>query len=205
MRPVLTGMMMLALTIGVAGQDAANKPALSKDPLTEEQVAVYRAVLEFYTKGGTVGVLNIADRTEPLSESGVWSDEECFKSFESPGGSHPVVHKLNGALPLSEHYRLVDPDRQQEKVSANDPQHLMTKAIDEHEDVSKKEIDDSVKRAFEAGLFTLSEISFDKQHQHALVAYSFVCGGLCGHGGLLVLTKRGKRWKVRRTCASWIS
>jgi hypothetical protein len=54
----------------------------------------------------------------------------------------------------------------------------MKRAIDDREEVTEKQVDDSVKRAFETGLFTLTEIIFDKQHRRAVVAYSFVCGGL---------------------------
>jgi hypothetical protein len=100
---------------------------------------------------------------------------------------------------------LVDPDRQEQKVKENDPQNLMKSAIDEGERVSDKQIENSVKQAFATGLFTLTEIRFDKQHHHAMVAYSFVCGGLCGHGNTLILKKVGQGWKVSKRCGGWIS
>ncbi len=74
------------------------------------------------------------------------------------------------------------------------------KSIDDHEKVTEHQLDDSVKKAFETGLFTLSEIVFDKQHRRAVVAYSFVCGGLCGNGNTLVLKKIGQRWKISKRC-----
>jgi len=91
------------------------------------------------------------------------------------------------------------------RSQANDPQKLIKKAIDDHEKVTDKELDKSTKKAFETGLFTLSEIVFDKQHKHAVVAYSFVCGGLCGNGNTLLLEKVGKKWKISKSCGGWVS
>jgi hypothetical protein len=39
----------------------------------------------------------------------------------------------------------------------------------------------------------------------ALVYAGYVCGGLCGEGWLLVLTKEGDRWTVRSAAQLWIS
>jgi hypothetical protein len=66
-------------------------------------------------------------------------------------------------------------------------------------------IDDSVKQAFQTGLFTLSEIVFDKDHRRAVVTYSFVCGTLCGNGDTLLLKKVGQHWRVAKRCGGWIS
>lgn len=69
----------------------------------------------------------------------------------------------------------------------------------------KKQIRDSVNQAFRTGLFTLSEIAFDKRHQYAVLAYSFDCGMLCGHGDTIILKKVGEKWKQVKTCRIWIS
>ena len=100
---------------------------------------------------------------------------------------------------------LVNGELQQKKVEENDPQKLMKRAIDGGKRVTEKQLDGSLHQAFAAGIFTLSEIAFDKRHQHAVLAYSFVCGGLCGHGNTVVLRKAGGKWKQRKTCRSWIS
>ena len=99
---------------------------------------------------------------------------------------------------------LVDPDDQEKKVAENDPQKLMHKAID-GEAVTDKQLDESLKKAFASGLFTLTEIIFDKEHRHAMVAYSFFCGGLCGHGNTVILEKTGHGWKLSKWCGGWIS
>lgn len=81
----------------------------------------------------------------------------------------------------------------------------MKKAIDEHEKVTDEQLDQSVKQAFRTGLFTLSEIAFDKEHRRAVVSYSFVCGMLCGHGNTMVLKKLGQNWKIAKRCGGWVS
>jgi len=196
----------LILSPLAAAQGDGPRPIVSSDPLTAEQIAVYRAVLEDYTKDSK-GVLNVADRTEPLDQSGVGFDEACFKDIQAQPArdSVHVIHKLGLSLVLDKRFALVDPERQQDKIKENDPQKLVKSAIDDHQPVTDKQVDESVKRAFETGLFTLSEILFDKQQRHALVAYSFVCGGLCGNGNLLVLTRSGHKWRVTKKCGGWVS
>jgi hypothetical protein len=81
----------------------------------------------------------------------------------------------------------------------------VTKSVDGHEKMSEEQLNDSVTQAFNTGLFTFSEITFDRQHRHAIVSYNFVCGGLCGHGRTVVLKRLTRRWKMISTCGSWIS
>jgi hypothetical protein len=184
-------------------QDKTPKPKVSDEPLTAEQMAVYRAVLQEYPKGSD-GALNLANRTEPLERSDL--EEECIKGIElEPKNSVGVVHKLDASVAFGPKIVQVDPDRQEQQVEENDPQKLLKSAIDDHEQVTNKQLDDSAKKAFETGLFSLSEIQFDKQHTRAVVAYSFVCGGLCGNGNTLVLKKVGQKWRVSKRCGGWVS
>ena len=185
-----------------ANREDSSKPILSNDSLSAEQTAVYRAVLADYLKGSD-GALNLANMTEPLDRS----DRACFKGLESGDAMPPapVIHKLEPAILVNTKIMLVDATRQGETVKGNDPQNLLKKAIDDHEKVTNEQLDESVKRAFQTGLFTLSEIAFDKEHRRAVVGYSFVCGMLCGHGNTLILKRVGQDWKVAKRCGGWIS
>ena len=78
---------------------------------------------------------------------------------------------------------LVDPEQQRKRIEENDPREVLKS----REHVTDKQIADSLTTAFAKGIFTLSEIAFDDTHQRAFVAYSFVCGELCGNGGTLIL------------------
>lgn len=196
----------IALSMIAIAQDNEPKPILSRDPLTKEQIAVYRAVLEDYVKG-TDGALNIANQTEPLGLSEPFSPNDCIRSSQlepapKPG---PVVHRLDRAVALSAKMVLVDRDEQERIVNENDPSNLIQRVIDKHEPVSENQIDKAVDKAFQTGLFTFSEIAFDKQHRRAVLTYSFTCGGLCGHGNMVVVGKVRGRWKMIKKCGGWIS
>lgn len=195
----------LALSWATALAQDMPKPILSSDPLTAEQIAVYRAVLGDYTKGTNDG-MNLADKAETLERSGP-SGDECFKEIklEPAQNTVPVIHLLTPSVALNPKFVLVDPEKQAERIKENDPQKLMKKAIDDHAKVTNKDVDISVKQAFKSGLFTLSEIVFDKEHRRAVVAYSFVCGMLCGNGDTLLLNKIGQEWKVAKKCGGWVS
>jgi len=179
------------------------EPTISKEPLSADQIAIYRAVLEKYVKGMSQR-LNLADVTETLDRSDLEDlpeDPPCLKSLdlEPASQSTPRVHQLDPAIASNLNVVLVDPDAQSQIVRENDPQKLMGMHA------TDQQLDDAVKTAFKTGLFTLSEVLFDTQHRQAVVSYSFYCGRLCGHGNFLLLKKAGKRWKVKKVCDGWIS
>ena len=194
----------LSLMFSPISQDDAPKAKVSSNPLTDERIAVYRAVLDSYSNGSEE-ILNVADKTETLDLSEV---NDCLKGIdlEPTNTSTQVVHKVDDRVTKGKkNIALVDSELQQKKIEENDPQKLMKRAIDDGEKVTEKQMNDSLRHAFAAGLFTFSEIAFDKRHQHAVLAYSFVCGGLCGHGDTIILKKVGEKWKQAKTCRSWIS
>jgi len=176
---------LFAISSVANAQEDVPKPKVSDAPLTSEQVAIYRAVLSTYYR-----VLNLANITELLDRT----DTECFKglNLEAAQGTTAFIHRIGPEL-MVDKIVLVDPDRQQGTIKENDPEKLMRKVIDDHEQITDEQLDKSLKRAFSSGLFTLSEIAFDKEHRHAIVSYGFVCGALCGHGNLLVLKKVGHK------------
>jgi hypothetical protein len=93
--------------------------------------------------------------------------------------------------------RLVDANRQLRTVRDNDPGNWMAR---------DKSVRRAVNDAFATGLFSLSEIAFDKHHQWALVTYAFVCGSLCGSGGTWLFENVAGEWKLtERLCGGWIS
>jgi hypothetical protein len=90
---------------------------------------------------------------------------------------------------------LVDAKKQAAIVRRNDPDNRVGKSVH-----------DAVRDAFATGLFSVSEIAFDKEHQHALVSYGFYCGSLCGNGATVIFEKVGDVWKkTDRMCGGWVS
>jgi hypothetical protein len=193
---------LVVISLRAVAQENAPKPRVSDAPLTSEQVAVYRAVLAVFLKGSD-RVLNLANITEPFDGT----DAACVRGLDAGAAkeSASIIHKIAPSFMADTKIVLVDPDRQQVTIKENDPQNLMRKAIDGHQKITDEQLDQSIKSAFDTGLFTLSEIAFDREHLHAAVSYSFVCGGLCGNGDTLVLKKVGHSWKVAKRCGGWVS
>jgi hypothetical protein len=193
---------LVLISFRAVAQENTPKPSVSDTPLASEQIAVYRAVLGVYLKGSD-GVLNLANITEPLD--GI--DTACARGLDAGVAkeSASIVHRIAPSTVADTKIDLVDSDRQQATIKDNDPQNLMRKAIDDHQKITDEQLDQSLKIAFGTGLFTLSEIVFDREHRRAAVSYSFVCGGLCGNGNTLVFKKVGHSWKVAKRSGGWVS
>jgi len=183
-------------------QEEEVRPALSKDPLTAEQIAVYRVFLQSYDNGSKAA-LNLANKTEPMDLPDTSKDLECLKGIKLENRQEvaSVVHMLDVSLAVKGRVVLVDPEQQSSKVKSNDPSKTMREG---------KSADEAVATAYGSGLLTVSEIAFDKGHHWAVVSFSFYCGRLCGHGSILVLEKvlkkTGAEWKLtKRECIAWIS
>jgi hypothetical protein len=56
-----------------------------------------------------------------------------------------------------------------------------------------------------SGVISFSHVGFDSTLHEAIVATSFVCGGLCGTGSRYVLRKRSGRWEVVNKWIVWVS
>jgi hypothetical protein len=203
LRTTLISLLVICVSpLASVAQDSKAKS--NREPLSDEQIAVYRAVLDHYMKNNK-SQLHVADKTEGLQELSL-VDTDCATQFDLKKAKDlSVVYKLPANIAPNLKIVLVDPEQQRKQVEENDPQNLIKSGIDEHKPVTDEQIGDSVRAAFANGLFTLSEIVFDDKHQRALVAYSFVCGGLCGHGDTLILEKVGLKWKVKKVCGGWVS
>ena len=185
------------IVITAAGAFAADRqPALSKTPLSVEQMEVYKAFLSSYTNGSKSSHLNLANRTVMLDLSDTGN---CLKGIkiESNDPAYSIVHEFDTQSALLANVTLVDSKEQMAKVKDNDPGRTMRQG---------QSVEHAVESAFASGLLTLSEVAFDKTHQYAVMNFSFVCGSLCGHGEVVILQKVDGHWKqTNRLCGGWIS
>ena len=196
---ILAGVTLFAVFTGVAlAQEKEAKPPINQAGLTSEQLAVYRTVLVTWFQSEKFSV-NLSELTDLSDYPDGSSDTECGKGLllEKPVQE---VHRFQAQdldpFGVGSHIHLVDPDAQSRKVHENDPGDAIRKGAP---------VDDAVKNGFSHGLFTLGEIRFDRDHTHAVVSFSFVCGGLCGHGSTLLLEKKNGTWKQKKQCGGWIS
>jgi hypothetical protein len=203
MRMLCVGLLLSFVPLFVeAEQNETSNPRVNSKPLTTEQVAVYRALLEDFSKGIN-SKINVANTTVPLKDF----ERGCLTGRANDAESSvPTIHQLNSAILISGNFVLVDLDRQEEVARENDLSNLPRSVFDDSNVPFIKQASDSQMRVFEAlSHLTLSEIAFDKTHHHAVVTYAYVCPGLCGHGSTLVLNRVGRRWKISKRCGDWVS
>ena len=203
---ILVAFAICLVGVGSFAQDTGSKQKVTVQPLTPEHVAIYRVALKDYLKDSG-DALNVSNTTEPFEYSKPFFHEACLGGIEleKPDVAVQVVHRLGPDVLINFKMVLVEPEQQRTKIKKNDPQNLVKKAMDEGQPVSDKQLEESVKLAFATGMFSLSEILFDKTHQHAVVSYAFDCGELCGNGRILLLEKTGEGWKIKKTCGEWVS
>jgi len=169
--------------------------------LSADEIAIYKAVLRTHSEDKDVN-LNVATSTYPLDPNASttgFDQPECLRGVELENLSSvsDSYHELPADVLPSKTMRLVDPKRQAKIVHSNDPSNTIRKG---------EPVKDAVEAAFSTGLFSMSEIAFDKVHHFAAVRYSFWCGSLCGHGRTLVFENVNGEWRnANRNCGNWIS
>lgn len=55
------------------------------------------------------------------------------------------------------------------------------------------------------GIFTFSQVGFNRDRTECVVSVGFGCGMLCGEGNVYILDKREGRWVIRLTKGLWVS
>lgn len=190
--------LLAATPLNAISQADEPKPRISSDPLTAEQLAVYKVVLHGWMDDGK-STVHLQAQTEAFPTSGAFDSSDCLKGMDIEPAVPQTVHRFRpedlGQIG-SNQIQLVDAEAQQKDVEQNDPGTAIRNGAS---------VDDAVKNGFAHGRTWLSEIRFDKTHTHAVVFYGFICGGLCGNGGTVILEKTAKGWKRKSQCSSWMS
>ena len=179
---------------------AHSRPTRNAAILTADEIAIYHAVLARWASDSQ-GSLNVANKTVPLGTASpsALSNCACVEGInvEDDSPAFRSYRRLTPDILPGNNMHLVDPEEQSASVRINDPGVTTSQG---------KAIDDAVQGAFEAGLFSLSEIAFDRGHHFAIVTYAFWCGGLCGNGSTMVFEKIGSEWtRTDRQCGGWVS
>ena len=169
--------------------------------LGADELAIYQAVLRQYLSKEHIP-LNVANRTYPLdlsTHSGKLANQQCLDGIilvNIEAASHSY-HDLTPNDLAGKGITLVDAKKQSKIVRDRDPGNTIRRGTP---------VEKAVRDAFDTGLFSISEIAFDKEHRYAVVSYSFWCGSLCGNGSTLVFEKIASEWKpTSRSCGGWVS
>jgi hypothetical protein len=180
---------------------AGDKPVKAATSLSADEVAIYKAILQQYGANDS-GTLNVSATTVPLnpdSPTSGLSRDGCLQDIhlENLYAASHSFHELPPEVLTGSKTKLVDPKKHAKTARANDPDKTMREG---------KSVEDAVRGAFATGLFSMTEIAFDKDRHFAVVSYSFWCGSLCGHGKTVVFEKVNGVWQnTNRICGGWVS
>jgi len=177
-----------------AAKPPDTQPRISDQPLTSDQLAIYREILHGWMDDQKHPV-HLSIQTVPLEKD----SDDCAKKVSLEKIDPLLIHRFRkeDVEQLgSKMIELVDPDVQRREVEKNDPGKAIRSGVT---------VDDAVNNGFAHGLVTLSEIRFDQKHELAIVWYGFRCGGLCGNGGTAVMEKKNGVWQNKSYCSMWVS
>lgn len=185
----------LAFAIPVFGQPRKTSPLrIMKESLDAERLSIYRAVIGSWENHGH-GMVRLSNQTYPLDVG------DCeTKDLDLENADPLVVHRFHKP-DLSklgrDNLSLVDPVKQLSKVAKNDPQKT-TRA--------GKSVDEALRNSFAVEMTSVSEIRFDRKHEHAVVTWRFVCGTVCGSGAGAVMEKEDGEWRFsEHGCSIWMA
>jgi hypothetical protein len=177
---------------------APTKPVLSRSPLTEEQLNVYRGFLD--TLSQPLHIKNLANLTIPFDFKGFPESRPCLKGIELENLSESgrLTHEFGPEILKGRELRLVDRHKQLQ---------LFRKQSAGSANQSKQGTRNAAEAGEDEKFVIFSEIPFDTKRQLALVKYILVCGEHCDSGGTLVMERVGGRWAPRYgfACASFIN
>ncbi|UPG92642.1 hypothetical protein [Luteibacter aegosomatissinici] len=181
---VISTAVSLGTTASVTAQDATT---------STDAAAVYKAFLHHWM-GKSHDPVNVARVAEPMHPEG--DDGGC--------GGHPDIEAIikRPAERIDDLSKVLGPDPSIHYVDRStwhptDPQRLIGQG---------KPVKDAVKAGMSAALLTFSAIAFNERHDVAVFSYGFVCGGLCGTGGITIMRKKGGAWEPDpRECSIWVS
>jgi hypothetical protein len=188
----------LALVLNAVHVEAQNTPrsTISGEPISADRMEIYQDFLVYYQDqdgSRTAFTLNLAQTTVPFEEHG--GDRLlCLKQFKPEELVSSSLHMFRMTAAFEKlSVRVVDP----KKHKVQDPGDAIRKG---------EPVDEAVATGFAAAVFTFSEIVFDASHTHAAFSYSFRCGTLCGHGGIVVYELKNGKWvQSENRCGRWIS
>ena len=133
----------------------------SRPALTEEQLSVYRGLLD---KFSALHIKNLSKITVPLDFNGFPEGRPCLTGIEleSPSESLNTAHVFGPEITKGRELNLVDPLEQ-------------TKLLKQASGNQTKEYQNGQKNGSESNFLLFSEIGFDAKHQFAVLKYLLGC------------------------------
>ena len=179
----------------------------SESSISQEDYAVYSALINKMFIKDDIKFVVIQDQTQIYYLSHQSPDERTnyiIKGLSPVSGStlRSFFERNKQQIKLSGHFKLKTP--------------YIILAKQEIEDFFKPriEVEDPLHKAWEEfyrkypdspGFIMLSRVGFDAEKKQALVYIGHACGGLCGQGRYVVLTKEEGNWEIKNELPLWVS
>jgi hypothetical protein len=188
-RRVFVGFFVLAILVSGCKQ----KPVLSRFPFSEEQLSVYRGVLDMLS---LLHFRNVSTVSAPLDFQGFPESRPCLDGIEleNVSDAQRTIHTFGPEVTRGLQLKLVDRHEQVKLLKQRDASPSVRK---------EKLTTGSQQTGSELNFLVLSEIAFDKKHQFAVVKYLWMCGEHCAGGTTRVMEKVDGKWiaSSRPACA----
>jgi hypothetical protein len=185
-----------AVVILLSGCRAQNKPVLSRSPFREEQLSVYRGLLDMLS---ALHYKNLSTVSVPFDFTGFPETRPCLSGIELENISEAMrtTHTFGPEITKGLDLKLVDRHEQIKLLEQRDASPTVAK---------EKLNAEPQQTGSDLNFLVLSEIAFDKKHQFAVVKYLFRCGEHCGGGSTLVMENLKGKWTAssRVRCATLI-
>ena len=181
------------LAFAPSGIAAPTSPASASDK--SDVAAMYEAFLNHWS-GKRQEPMNVAASADPPSPEDLQQYADCAKEIGKPNtqwvpGSK--ISDLSAVLGKPAFIHFIDP----KTWRPLDPGALIR---------SGASVGSAVSTGMAQGLVTLSAVTFNKAHDIAVFNFSFVCGGLCGSGFVVVFYKTPQGWvQSKSTCGGYMS
>jgi hypothetical protein len=159
--------------------------------LSAEQLQVYSDFLEQFSN---LNFQFLAEHTFYFERARVKESAPCLKGLQFSNEPLPVGtrHSLNPSVLRGRSIPIVSEQEESAILRKRDANSASSGdgSTTPHSPLAK-----------DLGVLALSEITFDKSHNYALVRYVLLCGSHCNSGSVLVLERVGSKWKsVRPAC-----
>jgi hypothetical protein len=187
-------------------------PAAAQTNPETEKYAVYSALIKdmYISDGFKLLVIQTADDCPKPSDENKASDEkieqmrremEEYAVKQMPELRHETINDFHAQADKCQHLsRQFDIPVKYVLVTDKDIEPLFPKG----------EIDRAWQRFYakyphSSGIISFSNVGFNPEMNQAFVATSKGCGGLCGAGYYVLLTKKDGVWKVTSKTMTWVS
>ena len=121
------------------------------------------------------------------------------KISETKGDSEELMQYLNTSSVV------VDSVTVKDYIDNENGNHFLSDKLFDYYLTTPEEMNCLRNNGFKKGVISFKQPGYSEDGTTALVEYGYTCGGLCGYGNYVILSKEGDNWKIITIIHSWIA